>query len=78
MSKRGAAMRRGLKYTATRMDIVNSFYDEVQRLLTKYEFQREAILALDEIESLACWWANAPATRMSDEPMTPPAGRGDA
>ncbi len=51
----------GLKYTATRMDIVNDFYDEVQRLFKKYEFQREAILALDEIESLAVWWANAPA-----------------
>jgi hypothetical protein len=52
---------KGLKYTATRMDIVNDFYDEVQRLFEKYRYQREAVCALDEIESLAVWWANAPA-----------------
>jgi hypothetical protein len=43
------------------MDIVNNFYDEIQRLFEKYRYQREAVCALDDIESLVVWWANAPA-----------------
>jgi hypothetical protein len=52
---------KSLKYTATRADIVNNFYDEIQRLFEKYRYQREAVCALDDIESLVVWWANAPA-----------------
>jgi hypothetical protein len=57
-----------LKYTATRMDIVNDFYDEIQRLFKKYRYQREAMCALDDIESLAVWWANVPAVVQSKDP----------
>jgi hypothetical protein len=59
---------KSLKYTATRTDIVNDFYDEIQRLFEKYRYQREAVCALDDIESLAIWWANTPAVWWENAP----------
>lgn len=50
----------GLKYTATRMDIVNDFYNEIQKLREKYDGKVDAMAALEEIEGLAIWWANTP------------------
>lgn len=62
------APKRGLKYDATRMEIVNDFYNEVQVLFAKYRYNREAILALAEIEDIAIWWANTPAVTRPKNP----------
>ncbi len=56
-----AGMMQGIKYTATRIDIVNDFYDEIQRAKASYADKPDAMAALDEIESIATWWMNAPA-----------------
>ena len=51
---------KGLKYTGTKIDIVNDFSDEVERLKIKYADKPDALSALDEIEDITIWWANAP------------------
>lgn len=54
---------KGLKYTATKMDIVNDFHDEIEKAKAKYVDKPDALAALDEIADIAIWWANAPAVR---------------
>ena len=53
--------QRSIKYTASRTDIVNDFYVEIQSAMEAYKHNREALAALERIEDIAIWWANTPA-----------------
>ncbi len=59
------------KYTASRADIVNDFYDVVESLRINFRYEREAQIALDRIEDIVIWWSNTPAVVAPEDDKPP-------
>jgi hypothetical protein len=64
------------RWRAPRADIVNDSTAKLVGSYSKYAYQRETRLALDQVEGLAIWWINTPE-RVNEDRRTSPRRRRD-